>query len=122
MSRMEKLNAALAGLKAGGVEAAALLSEDGIMIASALAEGASAPGITALSGALMSMASRLARELKSGDAERVVIEGSGVRIALQKAGEHAVLIAVLNPSDQSAGTAECFTKTCANIGAILSDN
>ena len=58
------------------IEASALISTDGLMIASALPQGMDEDRIGAMSAALLSLGERTARELSRGKLERVLIQGA----------------------------------------------
>ena len=57
------------------VEASALISTDGLMIASALPQGMDEDRVGAMSAALLSLGDRAARELARGTLERVLLQG-----------------------------------------------
>lgn len=96
MSRTEALNTALNNLKAssGDVEACAVVSEDGLIIASALPQGLEETQIAAMSAALLAMGARTSTELKRGQLEQLFVRGSAGYVVLMQAGPHAVLLAM----------------------------
>ena len=57
------------------VEASALISTDGLMIASSLPNGMDEDRVGAMSAALLSLGDRAARELARGTLERVLLQG-----------------------------------------------
>ena len=57
------------------VEASALISTDGLMIASALPAGMDEDRVGAMSAALLSLGDRAARELARGTLERGLLQG-----------------------------------------------
>ena len=59
------------------IEASALISTDGLMIASALPNGMDEDRIGAMSAALLSLGDRTARELARGNLQRVLVQGIG---------------------------------------------
>ena len=62
------------------IEASALISIDGLMIASALPNGMDEDRIGAMSAALLSLGDRTARELARGSLQRVLVQGErGIR-------------------------------------------
>jgi predicted regulator of Ras-like GTPase activity (Roadblock/LC7/MglB family) len=95
MSRTENLNKALARLHASSadIEAAAVLSEDGIVIASSLPQGTE-ERIASWSVALHSMSIRAAVELKRGPLEQVLVKGADGYVVIMNAGAHGVLLAM----------------------------
>lgn len=96
MSRTESLNRALRSLQAGlaDIEASALVSEDGLVIASALPQGVEESRVAAMSAAILAMASRTAGELGRGKLEQVYVKGANGYAILMGAGPHAVLLAL----------------------------
>ncbi len=96
MSRIEKMNKALADLKASSsdVEACAVVSADGLIIASALPQGLEEERIAAMSAALLAMGERIAAELQRGDLEQLYVKGKDGYFLSKHAGPHAVLIAM----------------------------
>lgn len=57
------------------IEASALISTDGLMIASALPVGIDEDRVGAMSAALLSLGDRAGRELARGDIDRVLVQG-----------------------------------------------
>ena len=57
------------------VEASALISTDGLMIASALPMGVDEDRVGAMSAALLSLGDRAGRELARGSIDRIMIQG-----------------------------------------------
>lgn len=57
------------------VEASALISTDGLMIASALPQGIDENRVGAMSAAMLSLGERAASELARGRLERVLLQG-----------------------------------------------
>ena len=78
------------------VEASALISTDGLMIASALPHGMDEDRIGAMSAALQSLGERTARELARGGLERVLIQGEQGYVIMSSAGSEAVLTVLAN--------------------------
>jgi len=73
------------------VEASALISTDGLMIASALPQGMDEDRVGAMSAALLSLGDRAARELARGSLERVLLQGQQGYVIMSSAGGEAVL-------------------------------
>lgn len=96
MSRSEKLNETLGHLQSssGDIEACAVVSEDGLIIASSLPQSVEETHIAAMSAAMLSMGTRTAMELKRGELKRLFVEGENGYIILMHAGPHAVLMAI----------------------------
>ncbi|GFO54354.1 hypothetical protein GMSM_13610 [Geomonas sp. Red276] len=96
MSRIEGLNNALNSLQASSsdIEACAIVSEDGLIIASLLPQGVEEERVAAMSAAMLSMGERIAIELKRGELEQLYVKGKNGYFIGMHAGEHAVLIAL----------------------------
>lgn len=94
MTRTEALNAALASLQSSSadLEASAVVSEDGLIIASLLPQGVEEGQIAAMSAALLSMGARTAGELKRGTLEQLFVKGSRGYVVIMNAGPSAVLL------------------------------
>ncbi len=92
-SRTEMMVDRLRDLQAGtpDVEASAIVSVDGLIMASSLPGGIDEDRISAMSAAMLSLGDRIAEELKRGTLQRVYIEGSDGIIVLMAIGEEAVL-------------------------------
>ena len=96
MSRSEDLNNILENLRASSsdIEACAVVSEDGLMIASLLPQGHEEGPIAAMSAAMMSMGTRTALELKRGTLQQLFVKGDNGYVVIMNAGPHAVLLAL----------------------------
>ena len=73
------------------VEASALISTDGLMIASALPAGMDEDRVGAMSAALLSLGDRAVRELARGTLERVLLQGERRYVIMSSSGTEAVL-------------------------------
>ena len=80
------------------VEASALISTDGLMIASALPQGMDEDRVGAMSAALLSLGDRAARELARGTLERVLLQGERGYVIMSSAGPEAVLTVLAKPN------------------------
>ena len=76
------------------VEASALVSVDGLSIASALPQGVEEDRVSAMSAAMLSLGERIANELGRGSLEQVYIKGEKGYVMLMSVGEEAVLTAL----------------------------
>ena len=76
------------------IEASAIVSVDGLTIASALPQGIEEDRVSAMSAAMLSLGERIASELGRGSLEQVLIKGVGGYVILISVGEDAVLTAV----------------------------
>lgn len=95
-SREEKLADALNAFMANSpdVQAAALVSLDGFIMASAMPEGMQEDRVGAMSAAILGLGERAAAELGRGHLSQVYIEGVDGVVVLMSAGGRAVLTAL----------------------------
>ena len=76
------------------IEASAVVSVDGLTIASALPQGVEEDRVAAMSAAMLSVGERIASELGRGSLEQVYIKGVNGYVVLMSVGEEAVLTAL----------------------------
>jgi len=76
------------------IEASAIVSVDGLTIASALPQGIEEDRVSAMSAAMLSLGERIASELGRGVLEQVYIKGVSGYVILMSVGEDAVLTAL----------------------------
>ncbi|MCD9006576.1 roadblock/LC7 domain-containing protein [Luteimonas sp. XNQY3] len=91
--RTDQFQQILTDLKAStsDIEASALISVDGLMIASEMPQGMDEDRVGAMSAALLALGERSARELARGALERVLVQGEAGYVIMTSAGEEAVL-------------------------------
>ena len=96
MSKADQLAAVLDEFLAVSldVEAAAVVSSDGLPMASALPPDVEEDRLAAMSAALLSLGERAALGLDKGELAQVYVEGSDGNVVLMAAGRHAVLVAM----------------------------
>jgi predicted regulator of Ras-like GTPase activity (Roadblock/LC7/MglB family) len=73
------------------IEASAIVSVDGLIIASALPEEVEEDRVSAMSAAMLSLGERIATELGRGSLNQVNIKGEHGYVVLMSVGEEAVL-------------------------------
>jgi predicted regulator of Ras-like GTPase activity (Roadblock/LC7/MglB family) len=95
-SRSDRLDRAIHGLLAQTpeIEAAAVVSFDGLPMASALPPSMDEDRVAAMSAALLSLGERAAQGLGRGELSQVYIEGDAGTVFLVSADDEAVLVAV----------------------------
>jgi predicted regulator of Ras-like GTPase activity (Roadblock/LC7/MglB family) len=102
-----------------GVEAAAVVSFDGLPMASALPVDMDEDRVAAMSAALLSLAERAAQGLGRGDLSQVYIEGEHGTVFLVSAQDEGVLIAVTTAGSK-VGMMLYEVKLAANrVGEVL---
>lgn len=80
------------------IEASAIVSVDGLIMASALPAEVEEDRVSAMSAAMLSLGERIASELGRGSLDQVYIRGSGGYVLLTAVGEEAVLTALARES------------------------
>jgi hypothetical protein len=92
-SRTEQLVERLRDLQAssGDVEAAAIVSVDGLSMASSLPGHIEEDRVSAMSAAMLSLGERISSELGRGGLEQVMVKGENGYVILTAVGEEAVL-------------------------------
>ena len=95
-SRSDQLDRAIHGLlsQTPEIEAAAVVSFDGLPMASALPQAMDEDRVAAMSAALLSLGERAAQGLGRGELSQVYIEGDAGTVFLVSADDEAVLVAV----------------------------
>ena len=76
------------------IEASAVVSGDGLMIASSLPRDVEEDRVAAMSAAMLSLGERTAKELARGDLSEVYVKGEHGYVVLMASGENAVLTAL----------------------------
>ena len=76
------------------IEATAIVSEDGLSIATYLPQEVEEDRISAMSAVMLSLGKRIADELKLGSLEQVYIKGKNGYVILYSIGDEAVLMAL----------------------------
>ncbi len=92
-SRTERMVERLRDLQASSpdIEAAAIVSVDGLSIASFLPQGVEEDRVSAMSAAMLSLGERIASELGRGMLDEVYVKGEKGYVILRAVGEEAVL-------------------------------
>jgi uncharacterized protein len=95
-SRSDQMVERLRSMQAAApdIEASAVVSVDGLIMASALQQGSEEDRVSAMSAAMLSLGERIAMELGRGGLEQVYIKGDNGFIVLISVGDEAVLTAL----------------------------
>ncbi len=98
--RSEMLNSILSDLNGSSadIEASAVLSTDGLMMASMLPGSMDEDRVGAMSAAMLSLGDRTAEELARGALEQVLIKGARGYILMTHAGNEAVVTVLAKPN------------------------
>ena len=104
MSRTELLVRRLRDLQVStpDIEASAVVSVDGLSIASSMCAIIHSPTVTAMSAAMLSLGERIAQEMGRGALTQVYVKGEHGYVILSEIGEEAVLT-VLAREDAKLG-------------------
>ena len=86
VDRLQELQAS-----SSDIQASAVVSVDGLTIASALPQGVEEDRVSAMSAAMLSLGERIASELGRGTLDQVYIKGEEGYVMLMSIGEDAVL-------------------------------
>jgi predicted regulator of Ras-like GTPase activity (Roadblock/LC7/MglB family) len=79
------------------IEASAIISADGLTMASVIPAGLNEDSIGAMSAAILSMGDKTAQELVIGELEKVLIMGAKGYIVMVYAGHEAILTVLVKP-------------------------
>ncbi len=96
-SRTELMHDRLRDLQAGtpDIEASAVVSVDGLIMASSLPAGVEDDRVSAMSAAMLSLGERISNELGRGELDQVYVRGDKGFVILMSIGEEAVLTALV---------------------------
>ena len=120
-SRSDRLDRAIHGLLAQSpeIEAAAVVSFDGLPMASALPQSMDEDRVAAMSAALLSLGERAAQGLGRGELSQVYIEGDAGTVFLVSADDEAVLVAVAAKGAKVGMMLYEVRRTAAAVAAAL---
>lgn len=101
LSKTEQLDKILDDLRTSmsDIQACAVVSEDGLIIASSLPTNIEEARVAAMSATLLSMGGRTAKELNRGTLRQIFIKGDDGYAVISSAGMHAALLVLA--SDQA---------------------
>lgn len=80
------------------IEASAIISTDGLMMASLMPQGFDEDRMGAMSAAMLSLGDRTAHELARGNLEQVLIKGNTGYVLLTGAGKESVITVLAKPN------------------------
>jgi predicted regulator of Ras-like GTPase activity (Roadblock/LC7/MglB family) len=104
------------------LEAAAVVSFDGLAMASALPAGMDEDRVAAMSAALLSLGEKAAQGLGRGDLSQVYIEGEYGTVFLVSALDEAVLVAVAAKAGKAGLMLYEVRRSAASVGAVLRED
>lgn len=120
-SRTDALLGVLNNLQASSadIEAAAVVSVDGLVMASALPGDVEEDRVAAMSAAMLSLGERTAMELGRGTLNQVFIKGENGYVLLMNAGEDAVLTALARADAKLGMIFLDMKRTADEIGSVV---
>ncbi len=121
---MEKeLKLLLRGLNSSSnhIESSAVMSRDGLTIASVLKDDVDPDRLGAMCAALLGLADTTATELDRGELKQVLLEGKNGYMLISHVGKRAVLAVASRPGTNLGMVFVEAKKTATKIGAILSE-
>lgn len=123
-SRSDQLEGALSALltQTPELEAAAVVSFDGLPMASALPAGMDEDRVAAMSAALLSLGERATQGLGRGDLSQVYIEGETGTVYLVSCDDEAVLVAVASKGAKVGMMLFEVRRSAAVIADVLRDD
>jgi len=99
ISKKDKLIQILKKLiSSGDIEGAAVITRDGLLIASELSEGIDGETFAAMSATMTGAAETAIQELKKSSADRIIVESKNAKLITTGAGEQAILACIVNPN------------------------
>ncbi len=101
------------------IEAAAVVSIDGLIMASALPADVEEERVAAMSAAMLSLGERTAQELGRGELEQVFVKGEDGYVLLMGAGEEAVLTALARKDAKLGLIFLDMRRTAEELGKVL---
>jgi len=122
MNKVKQLEASLANLQTASadIEASAVVSEDGLIMASLLPRGVEEAQVAAMSAAMLTIGTRTARELKRGKVEQIFVRGGDGYVLIMAAGDHAVLLGLARKDAKLGLIFLDASRAAEEIRAILS--
>ncbi len=120
-SRTEQIMARLRDLRAitPDIEASAVVSVDGLTIASDLPADVEEDRVSAMSAAMLSLGERIASELGRGTLDQVYIRGDNGYVILMSIGEDAVLTALARKSAKLGLVFLDMRRAAADLRSLL---
>lgn len=101
------------------VEAVAVISIDGLIMASALPDGISEDRISAMSAAMLSLGEQINREMGLGSLEQLYTRGSNGYVVLLAIGQAAVLTTLVKPEAKLGVLFLELRKTAEDLALLL---
>jgi uncharacterized protein len=119
--RADMLNSLLSQLNSSStdIEASAIISVDGLIIASMLPAGMDEDRVGAMSAAMLSLGDRTSQELARGSMEQVLVKGDKGYVLMTYAGDNAVLTVLTKPSAKLGLVFLDVKRTAAEVAKMV---
>jgi uncharacterized protein len=117
-ARLDRILTELVG-QVPEIEAASVVSFDGLAMASALPDGMDEDRVAAMSAALLSLGERAAEGLGRGELSQVYVEGENGNVFLVSADDEAVLVAVSSRGAKVGMMLFEIRRAAKALGAVL---
>jgi uncharacterized protein len=101
------------------VQGAALVTPDGLPLASSLPSGMDDERVSAMSAAMLSLGERIGKELARGDIDRIYVEGTEGFSILTKCDEEAVFIVLASKAAKQGVLMLEIKRTVAELKLLL---
>ncbi|MCB1034492.1 MAG: roadblock/LC7 domain-containing protein [Acidobacteria bacterium] len=101
------------------VEGAAVVSADGLVVASVLAAEVDEDRVSAMAAAMLALGERTARELGRGQLEQVYVKGAQGYIVLMGAGPENVLEAIAGPGAKLGMVLLDMKRAAAELAKVI---
>ncbi|MEM3526378.1 MAG: roadblock/LC7 domain-containing protein [Candidatus Jordarchaeaceae archaeon] len=123
MSKIDEIMSLIRDMEANtpGIEASAVVSVQGLPIASAMPMDVDESVVAAMTAAMLSVGERAAQELVRGNLQQILLQGDAGYIIIKGAGTSAI-ITVLAKTDANLGLIlMVLKKISTKIGELLSE-
>lgn len=101
------------------IEASAVISTDGLTIASVTSQSLDEDRVGAMSAAMLSLGDRTAQELARGELEQVLIKGNAGYVLMTHAGRDAVVTVLARPKAKLGLIFLDVKRSAENIAKVL---
>jgi predicted regulator of Ras-like GTPase activity (Roadblock/LC7/MglB family) len=122
MSKYDELNIILSKLQSesNDFEASAIISEDGLIIASILPQGLEETQIAAMSATILTMGVKTTGELKKGKLQQLFLKGENGYVVISQCGLHAVLLTLTREAAKLGLVFLNMSRAAEDIAKVLS--
>lgn len=117
---MSKARSLLRGLQATSdkIEASALVSHDGLTLASVLSSDVDSDRFGAMCASLLALATRAASEVERGELRQIILDGEHGPMLLTRAGNTGVLAVAASPKSNLGKVILDTRKTATDLAAL----